>query len=110
MCFEWSIFPMALKFLPHGQLISLVKRQKSNLDREERKRACEIFFRMVTCTESQKEAEGEGIHFLRTFSLSCALGEFLGPLGQPPSRLNTLRHVKKKSTQREATWHESLSY
>lgn len=44
MCFEWSISPMALKFLPHGQLLSLVKRQKSNLDREERKRASEIFF------------------------------------------------------------------
>lgn len=43
MCFEWSISPMALKFLPHGQLLSLV-RQKSNLDREERKRASEIFF------------------------------------------------------------------
>lgn len=68
MCFEWSISLMALKFLPHGQLISLVKRQKSNLDRKERKRANEIFFRMVICTESQKEAEGEGMHFLRTFS------------------------------------------
>lgn len=34
MCFEWPISPMALKLLPHGQLISLVKRQKSNLDRK----------------------------------------------------------------------------
>lgn len=79
MCFEWPIFPIALKFLPHGQLLSLVKRQKSNLDREERKRASEIFSRMVICTESQKEAEGEGTHLLRTFSLSCPLGDFPGP-------------------------------
>lgn len=42
MCFEWPISPMALKLLPHGQLISLVKRQKSNLDRKGRKRASEV--------------------------------------------------------------------
>lgn len=28
MCFKWSISLMALKFLSHDQLISLVKRQK----------------------------------------------------------------------------------
>lgn len=95
MRFEWPIFPMTLKLLPHGQLISLVKRQKSNLDRKGRKRASEVFFRMVVCTEHRRKLRVRACISLEPSLLSCPLGEFLQPLGQLPSCLNTLHYVKK---------------
>lgn len=55
-----------------------------------RKRASEVVFNMIICTEPQKEAGGEGMDFLRIIIPAfMSPGEFQQPLGQLSSCLNT---------------------
>lgn len=96
MCFEQSISLMALKFLPRGQLISLVKRlrQTCTESREREQVRYSSVWLLVVCAEPQKEAGSEGMDSLRTFPAFMPPGQFLQPLGQLPSCLHTWKYVE----------------